>query len=278
LVTRFLITLPEGINLGEITEDEKTEHRLAVDGVVEEGNEVFETFRVRFKLPVSAESQPMALALERRLRPGREYLVRLHVVDEIDGHEARLSRGFRVPNSPQAIEEPPVPEDVVIALGEQMAAKRLPGKDSLLLVPPERDIILGVWRAETLISGDRIQKVVFLVDGEDQLTRTRAPFSAEVRLAQFPTEQIIRAEGYDSGGELVAADEVVINQPRGAFKVRILEPARGAAVGERIEARAEVVVPDERRVTKVEFYINEDLLKTREKIPWRAELEIPGGG
>jgi Ca-activated chloride channel family protein len=278
LVTRLLITLPAGVELGSVTEDDRTEHRLAVDGVIEEGDEVFETFRVRFKLPVPQEDQMIALALERRLRPGRAYLVRLHLVDEVDGREVRLSRGFLVPGQPQVVEEPPVPEGVVLALGEQLASRRLPGKDSLLLVPPENDIILGVWRAEALVTGERIDKVVFLVDSEVQLTRTRAPFSAEVRLSQFPTEQIIRAEGYDSAGELVASDEVVINQPRGAFKVRILEPSRGAVIGGRISARAEVVVPDERRVAKVEFFINDDLRETRDKVPWQAQLEVPGGG
>jgi Ca-activated chloride channel family protein len=274
IVTRFLITLPADVDLGTITDDETIEHRLAVEGLVESGGEVLETFRVRFKLPVHDDGLLKALAIERKLRPAREYLVRLHLVDEADGTEARVARGFRVPTQPQAVEEPPVPEGVVVALGEELAQKRLAGKDSLLIVPPENDIILGVWRAEALVTGERIDKVVFLVDDETQLTRTRAPYSAEVRLAQFPTEQIIRAEGYDSSGELVASDEVVINQPRGAFKVRILEPARGAPIGTRITARAEVVVPDERRVTKVEFFIDDELRHSRDKVPWQTQLEI----
>ncbi|MDH3254912.1 MAG: VWA domain-containing protein, partial [Acidobacteriota bacterium] len=278
LVARVLVTLPAGVELGLITEEAGSEHRLAVEGVVEEGNAVFEEFRVRFKLPPTGPDVPVALALERRLRPGREYLVRMHVVDEIDGREARLSRGFRVPDRPQPVDEPPVPEGAIIALGEQLAEKRLPGKDSLLLVPPERDIVLGVWRAEALVTGERIQKVLFLVDGDVQLTRTRPPFSAEVRLAQFPTEQIIRAEGYDQAGELVAADEVVVNQPRGAFRVRILEPARGVSVAGLVDVRAEVVVPDERRVLKVEFFLNESLQATRDKIPWQSRLEVSDSG
>ena len=61
-------------------------------------------------------------------------------------------------------------------------------------------------------------------------------------------EQYIRAEGYDETGELVASDEVIINQPRGAFRVRILEPVRGASVSGRILSTAEVTVPEERRV------------------------------
>ena len=58
---------------------------------------------------------------------------------------------------------------------------------------------------------------------------TNPPFSAELRLSRFPTEQIVRAEGYDAEGKLVAADEVILNQPRGALAVFIMDPAKMAA-------------------------------------------------
>ena len=106
----------------------------------------------------------------------------------------------------------------------------MPGVDSLVIVPPEDDVVLGLWRAEALVSGERISKVVFLVDGKPQLTAPQAPFQAEVRLAKYPTEQVVRAEGYDRPSELVAADEVVLNQPRGALEVRITAPKRGVHV------------------------------------------------
>jgi Ca-activated chloride channel family protein len=278
IVTRFFVTVPAGVELGVISEEGVTEHRLAVEGLVEQEGEIFDKFRVRFKLPPTDEDLPIALAVERALRPERNYLARLHVVDEISGGEARINRGFRVPEEPQVIEEPPVPEEAIVALGEELAEKRIAGKDSLLLAPPESEVIFGTWRAETLISGTRISKVVFLVDGQVQLTKTRPPFSAEVRLSKFPTEQIVRAEGYDESDQLVAADEVVVNQPRGSFRVRVIEPARGTAVAGRIEARAEVVVPDERRVAKVEFFLNEELVATRKRVPWLAAIDVPPTG
>jgi Ca-activated chloride channel family protein len=278
IVTRFFVTVPAGAELGVISEEGVTEHRLAVEGLVEQKGRVFERFRVRFKLPPTDEDLPIALSVERALRPERNYLARLHVVDEISGGEARINRGFRVPEEPQVIEEVPVPEEAIIALGEQLAEKRIAGKDSLLLAPPESEVIFGTWRAEALVTGARISKVVFFVDGQVQLTKKRPPFSAEVRLAKFPTEQVVRAEGYDASDQLVAADEVVVNQPRGSFRVRVLEPARGSAVAGRIEARAEVVVPDERRVAKVEFFLNEELVATRTRVPWLAEIDVPPTG
>ena len=46
---------------------------------------------------------------------------------------------------------------------------------------------------------------------------------------------------------MVSADEVVINEPRGIFKVTILSPAKGKRVHEdQTLAKAEVSVPEER--------------------------------
>ena len=47
----------------------------------------------------------------------------------------------------------------------------------------------------------------------------------------------------------MAADEVILNQPRGAFNVRIVSPPKGTKVQPgKTRARAEVVVPDGRRI------------------------------
>jgi hypothetical protein len=76
----------------------------------------------------------------------------------------------------------------------------------------------------------------------------------------------------------VAADEVVVNQPRGSFRVRIVEPARGVAAAGEVTVRAEVVVPEDRRVERVEFRIDDRLVATLDRPPWEARVEVPPGG
>jgi VWFA-related protein len=126
-----------------------------------------------------------------------------------------------------------------------------------------------------MVNGDRIVKVVFLVDGESQYSRTRPPFSAEVRLAAFPREQVVKVEGFDANGELVASDEIVINQTRGAFRVMITEPAEGSRIGRRVRVRAEVTVPDENRVELVELRVNDRTVTTLTAQPFEAEIDVP---
>jgi VWFA-related protein len=168
-----------------------------------------------------------------------------------------------------------IPGDVTVAQGVDVEPERVAGVDSLVIVPPETDVVLGLWRVETLISGERIGKVVFLVDGKPQFTRSQAPFQAEVRLAKYPTEQVVRVEGYDAEDQLVAFDEVVLNQQRGQLEVRIVEPKRGVATAGNVRAKASIVIPEERKLEKVEFLVDDKVVTTLAKPPWEADVAVP---
>ena len=281
IVARMIVKLSEQAVLEPaVNDDNKEELRLAVDGVLEQDGQIFDEFRVRFKLDPLSEPAPIALVLERALRPNRSFVVRLKVADQTGGAETFVTRAFSVPAQPQPKEE--LPEgagNVVVAVADQLMKERIPGADSLILVPPGDDeVALSVWRAEALVTGEAIRRVVFMVDSTPQLTRTRPPYTAEVRLAKFPQEHIVRAEGYDESDELIAFDEVILNQPRGALRVRILEPARGTQVSGRVTARAEVVVPEGRFVETVEFRLNDAVVEEVKRPPWQADLEVPGAG
>ena len=278
MIARFFISIPSVAGLEVSTAEDEPGLVLSVDGVIAQDGRIFERFRVRFKLEPPEEDVPVALVVEQALRPERDFVVHLAVVDEVSGAMAFVSRGFAVPAEPQPIEEPPVPEGSIVAMGEMLSRQEIAGRDSLVLIPPPGEVVLGLWRAEVLVTGSRIAKVKFLVDDVVQMTRNGRPFTAELRLGQFPVEQFIRAEGYDETGELVASDEVIINQPRGAFRVRILEPLRGASVSGRILSTAEVTVPEERRVETVEFKVNDTPVATLQRPPWQAEIDVPTGG
>jgi VWFA-related protein len=254
-------------------ENKKPEIVLAVDGVVESGGRPFEDFRLRYHLPVPGAGEPLVLALERRLRPGEWFLMRLHVKDETSGAETRVAKAFRVPISPTGDD---LEAKAPAAVGELVPVEVGRGKDSLLLLPPPADVVLGLWRADALVTGERIKKVVFLVDGVTQLTRASAPYSAEVRLARFPTEQVVRAEGYDAEGKLVAADQVIVNQPRGALGVWITEPPKGTRVQPgKLLVKAEVSIPDGRRLQGLEIKVNDQPVTTLTQPPWQAQVPIP---
>jgi len=270
VVSRALVSLPaDGIKFAP----EKPEVHLVVEGMIEQDGAPFDEFRMRFQLPAPKPGEPLVLALDRPLRPQGVFTVRLKVKDEMGGSEAWLSRGFRVPKEPTF---EPLPASA--QAGELVPVATAAGADALLLLPATDDIVMGLWRATTIVTGERIQKVVFLVDGKTQLTTTRAPFTAEVRLEKYPTEQTVRAEGYDAQGKLVAADEVILNQPKGAFNVRVVSPGKGTKVtGKTTRARAEVVIPDGRKVKSIEFHVNDETVGSLTSPPWEMDVPVPDG-
>jgi VWFA-related protein len=279
MLTRMTLLVPTVENLEPFQEGEgNPEYRLQVEGVVESEEEVFERFRVRFQVNASSHPEKLALVIDQTLRPGREFVARMRVRDEIGGGEEVVVAKLVVPAEPTPVPEMPVPESVIVALGDQLAERRIAGRDAIVLVPPESDVALGLWRADTLVSGERIQTVRFLVDGELQFTRNRPPYSAELRLSTYPREQLVRVEGYDAEGTLVGSDEILINQQRGELRVRITSPERGRPVTGKTIAVAEVTVPEERHVAKVEFLVNETLQAVRDAPPWSAEIEVPQVG
>ena len=275
LVTRILVGLaPPGAEGGVavVNEDGKDRIKLTVEGTIEREGQSFEEFRMRFRLPSPDADGLVALLLERRLRPEQPFLLRMKVRDEVSGAEVRTARGFLVPEKPEARL---ARASTLSAAQGEIVPLTLTGKDSLILVPPIDEVVLGTWRAEAMVNGDRIVKVVFLVDGEPQFSRAKPPYSAEVRLAPAPREQVVKVEGYDAAGELVASDEVMINQTRGAFRVMITEPQEGARIGKRVRVRAEVAVPDENRVELVELRVNDRTVTTLSSPPWQADLDVP---
>jgi len=265
---------PQGLQLAanETEGGEKAiqTYNLAVQVVLEQNGRPFDECRLRYRIP-EAEAHPILLAIDRSVRPGQPFLLRLRITDERGEAEARVSRGFQAPAQPTP---GLVPEKG--RTGELMPSDVVRGADALVLLPPPADVVLGLWRAEAIVTGESIKKVIFKVDGVEQLIRTAAPWSAEVRLSRFPTEQVVRAEGFDEKGDLVAADEVIINQPRGTLGVWITEPPKGTKVaGSKAQVKAEVMIPDGRRIESLEFRLNDQVAASLTKPPWQADLTLP---
>lgn len=276
LLARLRVVLPAGVELGVAGDEKSPESRLTVAGRLEVAGAPFEEFRNRFVLPPPAATTPVVLVAERLLRPGGPYVVELELRDEVSGKTTWISRGFTVPK--QAVPEPEtIPEGAQVVLGKETGITRMGGRDALVLMPPLADVVFGLWRAEAIVVGERIRKVAFYVNGQRQLVRAAAPWSAELRLPNIPAELVVRAEGLDENDVVVVADEVFLNEPQGEAKVRLLAPPRGKRVVGPTLARAAVMVPEGKRVESVEFRLNDQVLATLTQPPWETSFVAPSG-
>ena len=273
LVSRLRIDLAPG-SVTPADSGSGKEMRVAVAGFLDRADGVFEEFRNRFIFAPPAEGTPIVLLAERALRPRERFVVRIEIRDETSNRAVFLSRAIDVPAEPTP-EPEPIPAGAVV--GQELGLARLTGKDSIVLLPPSADVVFGLFRADAIVVGERIRKVVFYLDGKPQFTRTGPPWSAELRMPNIPRESLVRAEGQDESGAVVAADEILLNEPQGEARVRLLEPPRGKKVTGDVRARAAVVVPEGRRIESVVFRLNDDVLVTLEQPPWETRFQVPGG-
>ncbi len=278
ILARILLSLPPGAPIEPFVDDTgRQQARINVEGTVEQPGRVFDTFKMRFVGGVPEPDRSLALPVEQLFRPGSVLLLRLFVRDEIGGAAAFAVVPLAVPLKPRVAPAEPEDRQRLVMMAEDLPETLRDARNAILLIPPENEVVLGLWRAETLVTGSDIVAVRFLVDDRVQMTRRRPPFAADVRLARYPEEQVIRVEGLNAERELVAADEIVLNQQRGELRVTIDEPRRGARVSGKVEALATVVVPEERIVEKVEFRVGDEIQAVLQAPPWRAEVEAPAG-
>jgi hypothetical protein len=275
IAARFVVFIEDAASLGvQELENGESEIALEVSGLLEQNGELFEDFKVRFKQPVPEVGSPVVLVWDRRLRPGRSFLARLQVRDTISGGSAHLVQRVAVPREVERV----VAGSGLVVPAEEVAGVQLAGVDSVVLVPPVTDGLSKAWRAEAIVAGERIAKVVFSVDGEQQLVKTRPPYTADLRLADLPVEQTVTVLGLDREGETVDVDSVLLNRARGLFEVRILSPVAGDPVEGELMARAEVSVPDEARLAAVEFSVNDEIVATLSTPPWEAPIRVDPTG
>ena len=281
MLASLLVKVPAAAVKAFVVPDTETqEYRLSVSGEVERFDDdqvygsFFEDFRLRFNSAAGVSDADLSLIVNRRYRPGQRLLMRLLIKDEVSQRSAIVVRGFTVPDEISEFDLP-VSEEALAAIEDREAAEKVQGRDSILLIPPETDLVIGLWRAEAIVTGANIERVAFLVDGQRQFRRTRPPFTAELRLGKYPEEQIVRVEGLDAQGTVVASDEIMLNQQRGALRVRVTEPPRGTTPAGPTTASAQVTVPEERRLVSVAFSVNNEEQAVLSKPPWRTQIEVP---
>ncbi len=239
-------------------------YNFLLNGEVLRGEELFESFRYRFDLPVREPAAArLPLVFERNLRPGAYRLV-VKLQDLNSGKVYRHERDLEVPLAElaeaAAAEAPTAPA----APPEAEAAAEV----ALELVSEGTELKSGLTRFSARISGGEVHKVSFLLDDRPVLTKTRPPFSVELNLGSLPMTRKVRAVAVDAGGTELATDEVLINPGEHAFVVRLVEPRRGERYAGSVRVRAEVEAPEGALVERLEVFLGDSRVATLYQPPY----------
>jgi VWFA-related protein len=281
-VVQGVVTVPPGA-AGQAHLGEARTYNLLLNGEVLAGGELLDSFRYKFDLPAPPADTPaeaIPLAFERPLRPG-DYTLIVKLEDVNSGKVYREERPLSVPlmaNAAPVAAPARTPEEAESArvLAEADAALRS-GETTIKLVPPLGELPAGMQRFDTLTTGPGIDRVTFALDGKPVLTKRSLPFSVELDLGNVPRTRTLAVAAYDAQGNVLASDEIQLNATGNRFRVHLVEPQKGKRYESSLLAHAEVDVPDEETLERVELYLDETRIATLYQPPFIHPVVLPKG-
>lgn len=276
--------VPESAPSGEL-------YRLLIDGEVLRQEELFEKFRYRFDIPVDdIQGEYLALVLQRFLRPG-DYRLIIRVSDQNSNRAFRIEQTLTVPlidsTSPPGKTADPVTStatELDLAGIETAELERrleeanlgLEGSGCTITIqPPEERLHTGTLRVLARATGEGISKVTFRLNGRPVMSKLRAPYSVELNLGHGPQIHRLEAVAYDATGVELARDQVPINAGPHHFGVRLIQPTPGRTYRTSLRAEAEVDLPRNDTLDRLEFYVNESLVASLYQPPFVQPILLP---
>ncbi len=255
---------------------EETFFDVDVVGEVVSDGRLIDNFRYRFDFPASTVSGPFVpLTIERDLYPG-EYRFKVKVSDANRNAAALISEKLKVPDAPDATmsaEEKSAREAARKAVTELV--ENSGPKSSLSLLPIAREIATGLIRFETRASSNDISFTEFYLNNTRIVTKRRPPFAADLDLGELPRKHVVKVVGYAKDGKPIAQDEVTLNEGREAFRLRIMQPAKGVMLEGATRIVADVAVPETKRLKQVEFYVNDGRAAVLYQEPFQQVVDVP---
>ena len=252
---------------------EESFYNIDIIGEIVRDERLIDNFKYRFDIPTGEiVGEKIPLTVRRYLYPG-EYKLILKISDGNQNAEGRLTEALKVPEQPDA-----PPPQIAAARSEGKAAVDKMADGSLLpsaisLLPIAKEIVTGLQRFETR-AAEGVKAVDFYLNGSKVMTRTKAPFDADLNLGPLPKKQTIRVVAYGSAGRSVGEDEYTVNEGREVFRVRILTPEKGSKVVGPTKVVAAIAVPEGKTLQKLEFYSNEARVATLYQAPYEQTVNI----
>ena len=120
-----------------------------------------------------------------------------------------------------------------------------------------------------------VERLELFINGVRHSAAAGQRLDARVNVGYYIRRLRLRAVGYDAAGEIAGEDEMVVNDPRPPFRVRLQGPPAWPAAGT-AELQATVLRPGDVPIAGVDFYVGEDKVATDTTEPYAATVDASG--
>lgn len=117
-----------------------------------------------------------------------------------------------------------------------------------------------------------VEKLALFINGAQWTEAAGQTMTAQVNVGHYIRRLRMRAVGYDATGKIVGEDEMVVNDPRPPFRVKLQGPSEWPESGT-IELHANVLRPAEIHIGAVDFYVGEEKIATANAAPYSASVD-----
>lgn len=154
---------------------------------------------------------------------------------------------------------------VVLALATSLSAQ------TVRITEKPAGLVSGVLTVP-IMATEPVERLVLTINGVPWTETRGRTLNAQVNVGQYIRRLRMRAVGYDAQGNVAGADEMVVNDPRPPFRVRLQAPPQWPESGN-VELHANVTRPAEIHVAGVDFYVGEEKVGTTVVPPYSVTVD-----
>ncbi|MFL6248477.1 MAG: VWA domain-containing protein [Thermoanaerobaculia bacterium] len=123
-----------------------------------------------------------------------------------------------------------------------------------------------------IVATEPVVRLALFINGVQHSEAAGRAMTSQVNVGLYIRRLRMRAVGYDAEGKIVGEDEMVVNDPRPPFRVRLQGPAEWPESGT-VELHANVMRPAEVSIGGVDFYVGEEKIATATMPPYSATVD-----
>ncbi len=143
---------------------------------------------------------------------------------------------------------------------------------SLRITEKPEGLVSGMLLVPIVASND-VQRIVFFINGVKYSEGVGHMLTVQVHVGMYIRRLRMRAAGYDGQGNVIAEDEMVVNDPRPPFRVRLQAPPDVPESGA-LHMSASVIKPSNLDLASVDFFVGEQKVGSATVPPYTASVDV----